>query len=77
MEIGETKIERGLFKQNKNDAGTILQYIFIQGEGTWFFCKKDADQGNYKTGNEVGLHYIELEFEDTTLYQQCQTNVWN
>jgi len=68
------------FEMNKNTKN-MLNYVFIEGEGTWFFSKEDANKGHYKTGNEVGLHIKEKVIggitREITVYRQCSTNVWD
>ncbi|MGH0945584.1 hypothetical protein ACQVTS_32065 [Bacillus mycoides] len=67
---------RRVFKMTKNTEHE-LDYVFIEGEGTWFFSKEDANKAHYKTGNEVGLYYKEKEVDGVLMYRQCESNVWD
>jgi hypothetical protein len=64
------------FNMNKSVKNN-LDYIFIEGDGCFFFTKEDADKAHYKTGNEVGLYYVEKEINGKIMFQQCESNVWN
>ncbi len=54
-----------------------LNHVFIEGKGSFFFSKADAEKGFSKTGNETGLYFEILEHEGATLYKQLATNAWN
>jgi len=69
-------IENKKFKSNSIES-VNLDFIFIENEGTWFFSKDDADKGNYKTGNETGLYFIEKEINNNTMFKQLQSNCWD
>lgn len=67
------KIESRKFKYSNK----VLNYIFVKSEGCFFFSKEDANNAHYKTGNEVGLHYVEKEINGNKMFQQRESNVWN
>lgn len=65
-----------VFKANKRESNK-LDYKFVDGKGCFFFSKEDADKGHYKTGNEVGLYFNELEIDGVKMYQQGERNCWD
>lgn len=54
-----------------------MDYVFIPDDGCWCFSKEDALKMQRLTGNEVGCHYVELEYFGYTLYRHAHTNVWD
>ena len=52
-------------------------HVFIQGEGCFFPTKEMAANNFHKTGNEVGLFFVEKNIDGVKLYKQLCRNVWD